>query len=256
VRSSLRVHISPVGFHVNRVTEPIIQERADKVYLMTHHSHDRAGKYMEKIIKVLRKEKLISIEKVTTDIWDLFECLKCYKAIMQREGRTAHIYINVSTGSKITSIAGTLACMIWKGTPYYAHINYDDAMKDPVDGLPDEKILSITQLPVYSINKPRTESLLILRALNNIKDGKMKKRNLIEYLENQGIIDSELSAAAKHSKLKVLLAPMTVSSLDNPLVEVEYGGRQSNVILTSQGESTLKIFGEDRLTSGSKEYLK
>ncbi len=32
--------------------------------------------------------------------------------------------------------------------------------------------------------------------------------------------------------------------LDNPLVEVEYKGRQSNVILTTQGESTLKIFGE------------
>jgi hypothetical protein len=61
-----------------------------------------AAKYMEKIIKVLRKEKLVSIEKVTTDIWDLFECLKCYKQkLMQREGKTAHIYINVSTGSNI-----------------------------------------------------------------------------------------------------------------------------------------------------------
>jgi hypothetical protein len=228
---------------VNRVTEPIIRERADKVYLVTHHSHDRAAKYMEKITKLLRKEKLVSIEKVTTDIWDLFECLKCYKAIMQREGETAHIYINVSPGSKITSIAWTLACMIWNGTPYYTHIDYNDTKKDPSDGLPDEKIISITQLPVYSIDKPRTESLLILGALSNIKGGKMKKRKLIEYLENQGVIDNELSAAAKHSKLKVLLAPMTVGNLDNPLVEVEYRGRQSNVILTSQGESTLRIFG-------------
>jgi hypothetical protein len=109
---------------------------------------------------------------------------------MQREGKTAHIYINVSTGSKIVSIAGTLACMIWKGTPYYTHIDYDNTKKDPSDGLPDEKIASTTQLPVYSIDKPRTESLLILRALNNMKDGKMKKRNLIEFLENHGIIDS------------------------------------------------------------------
>jgi hypothetical protein len=75
----------------------------------------------------------------TTDIWDLFECLKCYKAIMQREGKTANIYINVSTGSKIASIAGTLACMIWKGTPYYTHIDYDNTRKDPSNGLPDEK---------------------------------------------------------------------------------------------------------------------
>ena len=174
----------------------------------------------------------------------------------EREGKNARIYINVSTGSKIASIAGTLACMIWKGTPYYTHIDYDDTKKDPSDGLPDEKIISIAQLPVYSIDKPRTESLLILRALSNIKVGKMNKRKLIEYLENQGIIDSKLSAAAKHSKLKVLLAPMTVGIMDNPLVEVEYRGRQSNVILTSQGESTLKIFGDNYGTSESKGYFK
>jgi hypothetical protein len=28
------------------------------------------------VLPVLRKEKLVSIEKVTTDIWDLFKCLK------------------------------------------------------------------------------------------------------------------------------------------------------------------------------------
>ncbi|MGA7370597.1 MAG: DUF6293 family protein [Nitrososphaeraceae archaeon] len=150
---------------------------------------------------------------------------------------------NQQPGISLHSLAGTLACMIWKGTPYYTNIDYDNTKKDPADGLPDEKVVSIVQLPVYSIDKPRTESLLILRALSNTKDGKMKKRKLIEYLENQGVIDSELSAAAKHSKLKVLLAPMSIGSLDNPLVEIEYKGRQSNVILTSQGESTLKIFG-------------
>ncbi len=60
------------------------------------------------------------------DIWNLFDCLQTYKKIINEEeekgGKSAHIYINVSTGSKVSSIAGTLACMIWKGTPYYAHI--------------------------------------------------------------------------------------------------------------------------------------
>jgi hypothetical protein len=45
----------------------------------------------------------------------------------------------------------------------------------------------------------------------------------------------DLSAATKHSNLKVLLTPMSIGSLDNPLVEIEYKGRQSNVILTNQG---------------------
>lgn len=72
---------------------------------------------------------------------------------------------------------------------------------------------------------------------------KIKTWKLIEQLEEAALIDKGLSAA-KHSKLKVLLTPMSIGNLDNPLVQVEYKGRQSNVILTNQGESTLKIFGD------------
>jgi hypothetical protein len=243
------VHIATVGFEIKRVTEPLIQERADKVYLITHSHDDKAIPYLEKILKILAKEeKFLKIEKRTTNIWDLFECLQTYKKIVKQEKEEkgkAHIYINVSTGSKVASIAGTLACMIWKGTPYYAHIDYADK-KDPNDGLPDENVISIAELPVYSINKPKAESLLVLKILGNSKEGKMKKSKLIEQLEEAGLIDKNLSIAAKHSKLKGLLSPISIiGGLDNPLVEVQYKGRQSNVILTMQGESTLKIFGNN-----------
>jgi len=72
----------------------------------------------------------------------------------------------------------------------------------------------------------------------------MKKGRLIEQLEDVGIIDKNLSIGAKHSKLKGLLNSISIAGSDNPLVEVEYKGKQSDVILTTQGESTLKIFGE------------
>jgi hypothetical protein len=42
--------------------------------------------------------------------WDLFDCLQTYKKIIKEEeekgGKNTHIYINVSTGSKISSVAG------------------------------------------------------------------------------------------------------------------------------------------------------
>jgi hypothetical protein len=105
-------------------------------------------------------------------------------------------------------------------------------------------ITSLAQLPVYSINKPKPESLFVLKILSEVKGGKLKKSKFIEQLEEAGLIDKDLTIAAKHSKLKGLLNPISIAGgLDNPLVEVEYRGRQSNVILTSQGESTLKIFG-------------
>src|SRR6266487_4622683 len=122
----LRIHIVTVGFQIRRITEPLIRERADKVYLITRTHEDKATAYLDKVMKILRKERYLQIEKRAMDIWDLFDCLQTYKKIIneeeEKEGKNAHIYINVSTGSKVSSIAGTLACMIWKGTPYYAHI--------------------------------------------------------------------------------------------------------------------------------------
>ena len=54
-----------------------------------------------------------------------------------------------------------MACMIWKGTPYYENIEYNDK-KDPAYGLPDEDITASEEIPVYSINKPKPESLAVL----------------------------------------------------------------------------------------------
>ena len=64
------------------------------------------------------------------------------------------------------------------GTPYYAHIDYDNIKKDPTDGLPEVKVEVIDELPVYSLNKPRTESLTLLQILKR-NGGKMKKSKLI-----------------------------------------------------------------------------
>ena len=55
------------------------------------------------------------------------------------------------------------------------------------------------------------------------------------------LIDNNLSIATKHSKLKGLLNPVSISGgSDNLLVELEYKGRQSNVILTTQGRKHLE----------------
>jgi hypothetical protein len=55
--------------------------------------------------------------------------------------------------------------MIWKGTPYYAHIDYNDK-RDPAEDLPDEDVTAIVEIPVYSINKPKADSLVVLKILD------------------------------------------------------------------------------------------
>ncbi len=46
---NLRIHISPVGFEVRRVTEPPIRMQADRVHLVTHKPSDNARNYYAKI---------------------------------------------------------------------------------------------------------------------------------------------------------------------------------------------------------------
>ncbi len=46
-------------------------------------------------------------------------------------------------------------------TPCHAHIEYNDKT-DPEDCPPDEDVNAIDESPVYSINKPKNESLAVL----------------------------------------------------------------------------------------------
>ena len=81
---------------------------------------------------------------------------------------------------------------------------------DPADDLPDEDVTKIDEIPVYSINKPKPESLVVLKILDNLKErGRpkiMRKGRLIEKLEGAGIININLPVGAKN-KIKGLLNP-------------------------------------------------
>src|SRR5690242_119476 len=79
------------------------------------------------------------------------------------------------------------------------------------------------EIPVYSINKPKPESLAVLKVLNDVGEGSrtqkmMRKGRLIEELEEVGMIDKNASIGAKHSKLKGLLNSISAAGSDNPLV--------------------------------------
>jgi hypothetical protein len=94
---------------------------------------------------------------------------------------------------------------------------------------------------VYSVNKLKDEAIAIMKILSNVKGSQkiMKNNRLLGQREEAGLVDINLSGAAKHSRLKGLLNPISIAGgLDNPLVQVEYKRRQRNVILSTQGEST------------------
>lgn len=243
METNLRIHISPVGFQFKRVTEPLIGMQADKVYLVSYQENDSGQEYLHLIKKELSENyKHIRIAEVFVNIWDLYQCIETFREIIHKE-RNNHVYINVSTGTKITAIAGMLSCMLWNASPYYAKVNYL-AQKKEID-IPSEHIVEIHSLPVYDINKPKSEVMLVLDLLKSA-GGKMKKAHLISKLEENGIIrikdetKVELTDSAKHSQLRAILDPM---EFDWKYVRVEASGRRSEVFLTEQGDNALRIFG-------------
>ncbi|MEM0135549.1 MAG: DUF6293 family protein [Thermoplasmatales archaeon] len=242
MNENLRIHLCPVGFEVKRVVDPLVWMRADKVYLITYRPGDEAQSYLEKIESDLKNYPYIELVKKYVNVWDLFECLELMREIISKESGNK-IYVNVSTGTKITAIAGMLSCMLWGASPYYAKVSYPSNNKTKttetefVENPPD-------MLPVYSINKPKPEYLLILKLLKD-NNSRLRKSQLIKLLEDEGVIrkrsetDGEFSTSAKHSQLRALLEPMI---RDWNYIKIESEGRRSTVILTGQGVNALKIF--------------
>lgn len=236
---NLRVHIAAVDFETtNRVTDPLINFKADKVYLVTHFKDSpKATANLDKIRKTIaRSIPACSVEVVLVDIWDLFSCLTEYRRIFRKESDN-HLYVNVSTGSKIVVIAGMLACMIWSGNPYYAKLGYSQQELD--------RVVQTDRLPVYRINAPSAE-LLQVAAILRKNGGTMSKKQLIIALQGKEsnmipIYGKDSSKSAPHSKLRALLEPLET---EWNFVEVRARGRHSEVKLTSQGESALRIFGD------------
>lgn len=110
---------------------------------------------------------------------------------------------------KIISIAGMIACMLWKGTPYYAKLNYEDG--GPSVSTERRKVMETEFLPVYQINMPAPESLQVLSIIKEKNKVKISKKDLIEKLQDLKIIPvypPSQSRSAPHSRLRATLDPL------------------------------------------------
>lgn len=245
--NNLRVHISPVGFDpADRVAGPLLHLRADKVYLLSKGKDDLASSKKAEVMQILKAHPHIEVHEVYVDIFDLFCCLEKFREIFQKE-KGNHIHVNVSTGSKILSIAGMLACMLWKGAPYYAKLDYESESgkggPTAVRIIDTRQIKETEFLPVYQINMPSEQSLKVLGIIASRPSERISKKELIEELQELKIIPSfqaSQSRNAPHSRLRAILDPLETHW---QFVTVEARGRRSEVSLTHQGKSALRIFG-------------
>ncbi|HTS33960.1 MAG TPA: DUF6293 family protein [Thermoplasmata archaeon] len=247
-----RIHIAPVGFEVERVTAPLENDRADRVYLMTRAEQDAAAPFVEEVVRRLHRAPWpMDVRLVRTDLWDVFHALSSLREVFEAEHRLDRnarevlpLRVNVSTGTKITAIAGTLACMLWNGSPYYAQVSkawYSG--RTPKVGAVTDVVERVEPVGVYELRSPSTELIEVLDALGR-RGGALRKRDLIRelHLDRPGPDGGKaVSPQAQHGRLRRRLEPLERRW---GFVRTESPGPRSRVLLTDQGRLALALFGE------------
>ncbi len=246
-----RVHVAAVGFEVERITEPLLTDRADRVYLLTRAERDAAAPFVEEVTRRLRRAAWpIDVRVVRTELWDVFGALGSLRTIFESEGRTVRnapdvipLRVNVSTGTKITAIAGTLACMLWKGEPYYVQVSrawYSD--RTPKVATVHDVVERVDPVNVYELRAPAAELISVLEALDR-RGGSLRKHELIRELglDRPGAEGGRpASSQSAHGRLRRRLDPLEHRW---GFVRAEAAGPRARVQLTHQGRLAVRLFG-------------
>lgn len=250
-----RIHVAAVGFEVERVTQAILEDRADRVYLLTQAGEDAAGPFVEEVRRRLAARADLEVAVEATAIWDVFATLSTLRRIFETEKRldrhaasVVPLRVNVSTGTKISAIAGTLACMLWHGEPYYVQVSrsWYSGLTPKVRPVNDV-VRRVEPVSVYELRSPAPELVEVLEALQR-RGGTLRKRDLIRELGLDQPLPDEgprrlPSAQAQHSRLRHRLDPLEGKW---GFVAADPGGARGRVTLTDQGRLALTLFGRER----------
>jgi hypothetical protein len=238
----LRVHIVPIGFEIDRVIEPLVRLRADKVWLIVDDTIEKSDASVHyKKVKERVHELKIDFDERRCDIQSLFDLLNIYRTIIEEE-QQHQIFINVSTGSKIEAIAGMMAAMIFNNetisaTPYYVvPENYEITPKKGQQLTSGFK--RIIQLPNYKIERPQKALISALKIIQ--ENNSVSKKILIEKFQAMKLIvvESDHTEAAKHSQLnKKYLDPLSQKGL----IDITGKGKAARIKITDDGNNILKF---------------
>lgn len=247
--STKRIHIAPVGFEVDRIVIPAIQDKADEVYLILHKnkSEDKATPFADKILAKLKK-KGIRVEYAYADRFDLFEIIKVIKEIIEKD-RDSEFLINVASGSKIHSIACMMALMIFDDRknlkPFYAipkKYYVFDSGEQQTYGVED-----IQELPTYRIQTPSKSMIKILSVIkemiNNSRNKKITKKELVTELEDLKLIETNKQSENHHMSKYTTLNKKVIEPLKTTwgYIDEEKVGRNRRIFFTPDGEAASKF---------------
>jgi hypothetical protein len=255
---TLRVHIAPVGFEVDRIVLPALRKKADRVWLITDkpsHQEDKGSPYAESISKKLNAAN-IDYQQIHADRIDLFDILRVLRTIIMHE-KENYILVNVSVGSKIQAIASMMACMMFKDMatiePYYVvPEKYNTILLEEKRNQETEGMKDIITLPEYKIEIPNEKLIECMHIISQHKADKITKKELKDLALNKNLIqvgkkdtldkEERRDQAAYMALNKNLIEPL----MDWKFISVEKIGSRHIVSLTDEGINALRFLHEGK----------
>lgn len=236
------VHIAPLGFEYDRVLGPACRYDIDVIYLLEHDEPAAAKPdYHEELTEELL-ETGIETRSRTVDLMDVYDVLGDVTTLVSKHADDI-VRVNVSSGSKLSAVGATIACMATDATAYYVHPEgyaYADRAERQSYGYVDDEVL-----PTYPIESPTKDQVAAMDFLDSETTQMYtpKKKDIIEYAEeNELSFIAENQPANDKAKFALLNANIIDPLKENHYIEVNTVGRQKQVTLTVTGQNALRAF--------------
>jgi hypothetical protein len=246
-----RVHVMPLGFEHDRIVEPAVTYRADRVILLDWLAADvERPAYHDDVLADLEAAD-IDVERRDCELFDLYESIAVIAEIATRESTPDgagdvgnEVYVNLATGSKITAIGGMIACMVTgAASPYYVRAERYASGSEPV-GYGMELAID---LPTYPMDRPDRQQIAVL---DRLVEGACSKRELIRFGADCDLpfirdCDRPFDASGKPTKQAYarLRRHVVDPLLDREFVAVERVGTTQRVSATAAGRNARRAFG-------------
>lgn len=230
-----RVHLMPVGFEEDRIYLTAERLRADGVVLIVNRGDDEdALKHRQSVIDEL-EDRGYNPRVVETNIFDLYASLGTIASEIHRLSHN-EIYVNISTGSKITAVAGMIAAMMNDVAAYY--VKAEEYREDDVP----RGIADIIELPRYPIQAPDPQHIQVLGHLEDHLGESITKSDLIDFADQNNLkfVRRDVSRKAKYRLLdNHILEPL----LNEGYLTISEEGRNRVVKITPKGRDMVDAFG-------------
>ncbi|GAA0311922.1 hypothetical protein GCM10009037_29780 [Halarchaeum grantii] len=236
------IHIAPLRFEYDRVLGAAERYGIDTIYLLEHEERDtEQPAYHSELVDELN-DMGVTVRTRTINLFDVYDVLGRVTTLITQHADDI-VRVNVSSGSKLSAVGATIACMATDATAYYAYPETyaHDGREEPVShGYAEDEVL-----PSYPIESPTTDQVAVMSFLDETNTGvhTAKKKDIIEYAEESALsFIADNQPANDKAKFALLNANVVDPLVANGYLAIERVGRQKQVSLTETGEAVLRAF--------------